>query len=79
MKHLSDARIKSRLLALPTNIRIDRQHLPKIAYYENYGQKSFITLGPGVDLTKDLPQVEPLKLTAASFPKTIMSAGIISG
>jgi hypothetical protein len=39
MKDLSDAPLKSRLLALPTNIRIGWQYLPKtntLAYYEKW-------------------------------------------
>jgi hypothetical protein len=54
MKHLSDAPLKSRPLALPTNIRIDWQYLAKtntLAYYVHYGQ-FFITLGPGANVIK---------------------------
>jgi hypothetical protein len=47
MKNLSDAPLKGRLLALPTNIRLGWQYLPgtnTLAYYE----KSFIGLTPGL-------------------------------
>jgi len=46
---LLGAPLYGRPLALPTNIRQGWQSLPgtnTLAYYENYGQKSFITLGP---------------------------------
>ncbi len=50
MKHLSGAPLNGKLLALPTNIRLDWKGLPfanAIAYYENSlltAVKSFITL-----------------------------------
>ncbi len=53
LKLLSDAPLFGRLLALPTNIRLDWKSLPRtntpafFRKFANYGQKSFITLGPG--------------------------------
>jgi hypothetical protein len=54
VKHLSGAPFYGRLLALPTNIRLDWKDLPGTnaqAYYEKSyltAVKSFITLAPGI-------------------------------
>ncbi len=58
VKHLSDAPLKGRLLALPTNIRLGWKGLPGtniLAYYEKSqltAVKSFVTLAPGVNAIK---------------------------
>jgi hypothetical protein len=58
VKHLSDAPLKGRLLALPTNIRQGWKGLLGIyalAYYEKSSLtavKSFITLATGLNLIK---------------------------
>ncbi len=58
MKHLSGAPFYGRLLALPTNIRlgwkrnVSDKHSSLLRKFVKYGQKSFITLGPGVKVIK---------------------------
>jgi hypothetical protein len=61
VKHLFDARLKDRLLALPTNIRLGCTSLSgtsSLAYYENplnTDVKSFITLASVIESTKISP------------------------
>jgi hypothetical protein len=51
MKHLSDTALESRLLALPKNIRLGWQYLPRdkrsslLRKFVNYGQKKFYNIG----------------------------------
>ncbi len=61
MKHLSDAQLVDRLLALPTNIRQGWQYLPEtntLAYYENQQitNKFFYNIGPREILLKGKAQ-----------------------
>jgi hypothetical protein len=77
VKHLSSAPLKVRLLASPTIIRQGWKGLPgsnTLAYYENYGQKSFITLALGLiedrwaqfrDFTSSWLVTNAVKLTTA--------------
>ncbi len=56
MKHLSDAPLYGRLLALPTNIRLGLailardKHSSLLPKFVNYGQKSFITSATGLTI-----------------------------
>ncbi len=63
MKHISDAPLQARLLALPTNIRLDWKGLPgpnTLADYENSelsAVKSFHNTGPS-NVTDNLKEWE---------------------
>ncbi len=56
MKHLSGAPFYGRLRALPANIRLGWKRNVSDKYsntkFVNYGQKSFITMGPGTQWLK---------------------------